>query len=352
MKKILISGLIFSNFLFGYNLKYSLNQNQAFLVKENKKILNLEFDLLNDSVDILNLKQTEHIDKKKFGSIGDLKGFKLSTLYGLSKKGNIGGYLDYKNIEYTDGELNNYQLNLFYRYNYLYNFFTNTSVSVDIGATFDRGRDLKYKNINLLNYLVHKIKPQYSLVFSNNSYYVKDNKNNTYAKLNERPFIKISNMNDTTFYLKLIVGKKLQRSILNGFLRFGHTYINTKISPNSELVEKGKAHGYNLKKDLKREENVFNIGVNYSIEVSRFLLEIEYYYTRLFRNKHLDYIKYNHVLNLDVVTPLSKKVFLFLGGKIMYRQFNGEIPYLYNKYSQTTFDHKYGWARFGIGFNF
>ena len=36
----------------------------------------------------------------------------------------------------------------------------------------------------------------------------------------------------------------------------------------------------------------------------------------------------------------------------MFQQFNSSLPYLYNKYTQTQFDKKYGFAKFGLAYKF
>jgi len=159
-------------------------------------------------------------------------------------------------------------------------------------------------------------------------------------------------MKDKSLYLKLISEKKLTTtSYIAFFIKYQHTSITTTLKANKELTEKGKEQGYNLHKNFDRNENSADIGFNI-ISGLDYIIEFEYYWTRLYRDKGLGYVRYNHTINLDIVKPLNKKWFIYMGGQILYRQFNGKINYLYNKYSQTTFDHKYGFARVGIGRSF
>jgi len=72
----------------------------------------------------------------------------------------------------------------------------------------------------------------------------------------------------------------------------------------------------------------------------------------MIRKEELKVTQINHVLNLNLVYALSKKTALYIGGKIMANQFNGEIPYLYINATKTSFDHKYGYAQTGIMFRF
>jgi hypothetical protein len=159
-------------------------------------------------------------------------------------------------------------------------------------------------------------------------------------------------MKDKSLYLKLISEKKLTTtSYIAFFIKYQHTSITTTIKANKELTEKGKEQGYNLHKNFDRDENSIDIGFNIMGGLN-YIVEFEYYLTTIKRDKELGYINYNHTINLDIMKPINKNWFAYVGGKIMYRQFNGDIPYLYNKYSQTTFDHKYGFARVGIGVTF
>jgi hypothetical protein len=60
----------------------------------------------------------------------------------------------------------------------------------------------------------------------------------------------------------------------------------------------------------------------------------------------------NYVTTLNLNYKLNKNITLFLGGKIMFYQFNGEIPYLYTKYNQGSFAHKYGFVDIGVIYSF
>jgi len=93
-------------------------------------------------------------------------------------------------------------------------------------------------------------------------------------------------------------------------------------------------------------------GFNYTLESKDFIYEIGFEYDKFIRDEGLDYIDFNYIIDADISYKLSKQILLFAGAKIMYRQLNGEIPYLYNEYSQTSYDHKYGYTKYGLQYSY
>ena len=351
MKRLLFLSCF--SFLFGDSLKYALHNSHAFPFVKNKTLITLEYQKLNDTIDVLNIKDQELGDSiSDYASIGDMDGYKVNITYGFSEKITLNACVNVQNIEYGSGKLKNKKYEIFGRYNFFQNPFSKLAASIDIGGITNQGNDIVYDDINLLNNLGHKISSDFKLVESNGKYYIIKPATGEYLLLTQKPYISIENLEDFTFYGKINIEKKFSNHFfLNGFIKLNTTSIKTHITANPELVKKAKDYGYDLDLNLDRSETSVNIGFNVTYGIN-YIWEFEYYYTKIFRDKDLDYIDYNHVVNLDVIKPLNKNWFIYAGGKVMYRQFNGEIPYLYNKYSQTTFDHKYGYARAGVGFVF
>ena len=334
-------------------LKYGVHTNHAFMMKKGKSIVTLEYQKLNDTLDFFNIKNQELGDSaSEYGSIGDMDGVKISGTYGYKENLTLNGNLKREYITYGDGTLINNRFEIFGKYNILYNEFSNTALSVDFGGIINKGENLKYGNTELLNRLGHKISNDFSLIEKKKQFYIVKSSSGDYLKLNEHPYLYINNMIDKNLYLKLITENRFaSNSYLSFFAKYQYTTIDTKITANKELINKANEQGYTLNKDLGRDETALDLGFNI-MSGTNYIFEFEYYWTRLYRDKGLGYVGYNHTINLDILKPLNKKWFIYMGGKIMYRQFNGDIPYLYNRYSQTTFDHKYGFARFGIGRSF
>jgi hypothetical protein len=207
----------------------------------------------------------------------------------------------------------------------------------------------------MLNDLGAKISDRFKLVEKNSKYYITETQPNgttNFKLLSQKPYISVENMKDKNIYLKFSYKKALINYFnITPFVKFNFSNITTYVRANDELIKEASQEGYDLDFDLDRDERSINLGFTLFYQ-SKYSVELGYYYTKIFRDKKLDYIDYNHIVNLNIIKPLSNKRFFYIGGKYMHRQFNGEIPYLYNRFSKTTFDHRYGFARVGFGLVF
>jgi len=352
MKHILLP-LSFS-IAFGTNLNYALHQTHAYPFIQNKTEMILEYQKLNDTVDILNIKEQElGSTLSSFGSIGNMDGYKLDITYGLNDKITLHTNIGMQKIQYGDSTLNNKKYNIFGRYNILQNDFTQTALSLDIGGTINSADKISITNTNYLESLAKKFLDVKDVKITSTAIgVVKKDGTTEILNISSPVSIDIENLQDKTLYISLLNEKKINHTYICGFIKLNYTKISTLIRANIVAADSStqtKLQNYTLSRNLDRNEKSVNIGFNISTGID-YIFEFEYYYTKFFRSEGLDYIDYNHVFNVDVIKPFNKKWFVFAGGKVMYRQFNGEIPYLYNTYTQTTFDHKYGYAKAGIGY--
>ena len=228
-------------------------------------------------------------------------------------------------------------------------------MSFDFGIKFNKADNINYDNPKYLEILAKKFLNVKNIKIQNNKIgVIKNNGETEILNLKNNPSIKLSNMKDISPFITLSAEKEFQYAFVSLFSTLSYTKISTDIKANinpANDATKAKLKNYKLSKNLDRNENTLNIGFNITTKTP-VITEFSYKYLRIFRDKGLNYINYNHIINLDFIKPVKKNWFVYLGGKLMYRQFNGVIPYLYNKYSQTTFDHKYGWARIGVGYYF
>lgn len=101
--------------------------------------------------------------------------------------------------------------------------------------------------------------------------------------------------------------------------------------------------------DLARDERFYKIGAQVTVApLCGAFWNLVYSYERIERGAGLAYIDDNHVVSGDLIVPLGAAWALSLGGTVWQRQFNGEIPLLYSRYTKTTFDHAYALARLGL----
>lgn len=362
MKKILLVVLVLINLYSSEkSMRYGYSDLHAYLMQKNSAQVWIEYDKLNDALDVFNIKKQElGSNAKSFGSIGDLDGVSLGIRYRGNSSRMYTLSSSFKNIKYGENSLKNKNIEIFARQNLYTNPFVNfNAVSFDIGLHADKATDISYSKPIFLENLAKKVfdvkdvkiaqisgKYKIGIVKKDGSTLVTDS-------MNQKPTLYIKDMADASIYIRLIAEKHFSDNFLTGmFLKTGWTKITSKVGANQELIQEASKKGYETQKNLDRDEKYIEAGFNTSFYTGSIVLEMFYRYMYLFRDSSLDYINYNHIVEAFIEKPIGKSYMVYIGGKFMYRQFNGVIPYLYNKYTQTTFDHKYGYAKFGIIYNF
>jgi len=110
MKKIIFFSFSLLN---AYNLNYALHQTHAFAFLAKKALFILEYQKLNDTVDIFHLKKQElKGNLANYASIGDMNGIKFNFTYGINSKITSNFSFDKQNIEYGSGTLKNHRLHM------------------------------------------------------------------------------------------------------------------------------------------------------------------------------------------------------------------------------------------------
>ena len=356
MRKIVLLFFIIINLYAQYNINYAKNPYHAFLPKKGTFQLLFDYKKMNDAIDIFNIKKQE-LGKniENFASIGDMDGGELEFRYTFLKNLMIDISLGYEKIGIGDENLKNIDVDGFIRYNINQNPYSFiNSLSFDMGIKTDRGQDVIYTNLNTLKNMVKKITNANKV--SIKEHRVTITKGKTYTvTTKDRVFAKLENLSDNSLYFRLLAEKSLSDTkLISMYLKYAYTSLTTKISTNPELLQNAKNNGEYIQTDLDRDENSFGFGINYMQEFSSInvISEIGYQFNYIFRSADLDERNYNNILTVDISYPLNRKFLINCGGKIMFSQFNGIIPYLYNRYSKTTFDHKYGYAYLGLSYNF
>jgi hypothetical protein len=349
LKKISSLFLLIIN-LFAIETIY-VSPYHAYTLEKDKKLFILEYQKINDTLDIFNLKEKEL--SNSLGSIGDMHGFKFKFLYGVKNNITLSATLQKQTIQYGEGNL----INNYYNFNAKYKFYENEHnyMAFDIGINSNTGKKLDFSNPSYLENLAKKFLAVKDVkILPNKIGIIKNDGSSEFLNLNSPPYIEISNLKDNSIYFRLNYEKFIKKIAFDVFSTFKYTKVYTDIKAHidpSDTTTKAKLNNYNLEKNLNRNETSIDLGFNIAYKAP-IIVNFSYLYRRIFRDKDLNYINYNHIITLNFIKPITEKLFIYLGGKAMYRQFNGEIPYLYNKYSQTTFDHKYGWANVGIGYSF
>jgi len=367
MKKILTL-LLCITYAFSQNINYAVSNIHTLTLNEGKFDLYTSLLKMNDKIDIFNIKKQELGSNMRYDAIGDLTGYSLGLRYGISDHLMVSYTRTYQKIEYSSDQINNKRDNVFLRYNLYqspYAFF-NSGIAVDIGFERNKLDDFYLRDITTINDLIKKIVPDNkaeirysdgSTIFENDpfpsekGYYAFfDGKRS--GPLKEDPYIALVNTHDESIYFRVLSGFYTSVYLTDFYIGYKKTKIKNLVTTTDELIQLAADKSYDLEKNLDRYESTVFIGFNHSFNYKKFIFELNYEFERFIRNKDLGYINYNHIINASISYLLTKNLQINIGGKFMYRQFNGQIPYLYNQYTQTSYDHKYGYAKFGIIYSF
>jgi hypothetical protein len=346
-----ISSLLWlSSLLYSAGINYAVSNKHSFVLPKNTLEIKADYQKVNDTIDVLNLKEDQF---KSLGSIGNMDGYSLELRYGLSSKDSIFISAQRWNIDYGDSILKNDRYNIFNRYLLLhkpYGFLNN--ISFDIGFSQNSSSDIVISNDNSLNALLRKIKPNTNIklkdgdiVSGDTTITLKDKNGNKIY-----PSVSLNDLKSNSYYGRLLFGKTFSASsILDFYVGFKYTKITTKVSIQPSTLTKY----YNIPTpDLNRDEENINVGLSYLFQAGRFIYEFNYEYNKMFRDSDVSYIDYNHIVDASIAMNITKNSLIYIGGRLMMEQFNTDIPYLYNKYTKTQFDHKYGFAKIGFIYRF
>ncbi len=341
------------------DLSYTTNDIGAFTLPAKSFNIKGSYNRINDTIDFLNIKEQELGSSvvSKYGSIGDSSGIDLSLAYGINNY--ISLYYNYENLNmhYMGSTLNNHKNDIFLRLNisnHPTNFFN--SVSMDIGYSRNNAVDLNIKNINTLNSLFKKIKP-------NSNIFIKEDKvtisvDNELVRLLDKngkavaPYISIGDLSDNSLYFRFLTGMRWSNTIVDFYTGIKYVDIHGLITlePSTKILQ-DKISEFG-KSDISRSEKQALFGISYKTEIGKFLLEANYEYDRIFSRNITNENNHNQIVNAAISTIVTNNLLIFVGGKLMLNQFNGVIPYLYNEYTASKYDKKYGYMKVGFVYNF
>jgi hypothetical protein len=340
-------------------LTYSSDCPASMVIPEGRWEAGLFYGKVDDTIDVLNIKKQELStisSQLRADSLGNYEHLKLNLNYGLTYQSMISTGITSRSIDYGSGKLKVYS----YRFSIRKSF--KSLFSIDIGLKGNIGKDRTFSNVDDINYYLHKFRPDiYIKIDPSYVWFVKEAADLTIeygVPRREDPYFELKDLKDSTKFIRITLGKAFEFFYPNIFLEYGKTNINTKIDtnlkdiiPSSSIISGYKNRLPELPIDLSRDESYWKGGFSIFLRTPfKTLTSVEYNYIKLNRDADLGYINYNHILKAKVDYFLRRNIILSIGGEYLHRQFNGVIPFMYNKYSQTTFDHRYGWVEVGVIF--
>lgn len=356
MKYLVLISLILAN-ISAKNINYAKNELHTLTPKKGTLEFELNLLMMNDTIDLLKLKEKEFGNSSKFDSIGDLEGYDIAFKYAILDDFMISARYSIEEIEYSSSSLSNTKLDIYARYNLFDNKMAtlNSGISIDFGYVTNKLKDFYIRDLDTIQQTIKtmfaNLGGTISKINATTLMYADNNLPPTTTFITN-PYIVLKDTEDKSYYLRLLTGFYSKNSYTNFYTGIKTTSIKNTISTTQQVINLAATENITLPLILDRKEKTIFAGFNYTLDTNTFIYEFNYEYAYFIRDKGLDYMKDNHIINISVAYPIAKKLLLTTGAKIMYRQLNGQIPYLYNEYTQTSYDHKYGYASFGIIYNF
>ncbi len=361
MKKqsLLLFSLLYLTYADSGNMNPTVLDIHSFTLPKDRVEIRTSFYKINDTLDIFNIKEKELGSLSRFGALGDMTGYEFKLGYGISDKINLNYKYEYMKIDYGSGNyIKNKQNDIFLRfklYSNPYTFFN--AFSFDTGFLKNSSSPLDVKEESVLNSMISKILPGIPLSIHNGVINYKDTSLILYDENENKlyPFIKVGDLEDSSYYFRFILGKRFSSGKMDFYIGYKKSDITTSISiepKEHHLIQEAiKKFDINIP-NLNRDEKSYMAGVNFALEYKSFLLEGGYEYVYIDRDAELSCQKSNHIIKMSVSKIISDDLLVYIGGEILVNQFNSVIPYLYNIYTQTQFDKKYGYAKIGFVYTF
>lgn len=338
------------------------NYPLATTLPKNKFEISLDYLVINDTLDIFDVRDNTFSDNSSIDSatLGDLQGGRLLLNYGLFPRTMVMAGLGYTDMDYESTALKTTRIDFALRQILMDSKHSSFpfGITMDLGVRANIGKDLTFTSDTDINRMIDRFTDQNVSVEINDQYVwfhkKTDNSNFSLGVPREGkpdPCVSTEGMQDFSPFIRLTAGEMLKNIFPNIFLEYGHTFIKSQIDSSLPAYFPDALNGIipDLPMDLDREENYLKVGASLLISLPwRFMIGLEYDYMKLFRSDNLDYLDYNQIVNADLFYRLTDRIALNVGGSYYERQLNGVLPFLYNEYTQTTFDHPYGLVRLGV----
>ncbi|MDA8141159.1 MAG: hypothetical protein M0036_21150 [Desulfobacteraceae bacterium] len=149
----------------------------------------------------------------------------------------------------------------------------------------------------------------------------------------------VSDLQDITPYARLTAGEIWGWLFPNLFLEYGYSDIRAKAESSSA----------GSSQDLSRNENYIEVGLNLLIKFPyKALLHLEYDYLHFYRGDALDQVDDNQIIKADFSFHFTPSLALTLGACYQTHALNGQIPFLYQQFSQESFKQDYRGVQVGV----
>ncbi|BCR05401.1 hypothetical protein DESUT3_24700 [Desulfuromonas versatilis] len=359
-------GLAVVAFLVGLAAAVPARANEAWLLRDYPGSfflgrggleISADYLLMNGTLDVFNFRGSavSTLDPEvRSPSLGDLYGGRLLVNYGLFPETNLHFEYSYRDLELGVVDVQFHTAEASVRQGLLGNGPGKEPLLVlDAGVRINKSNDESFTNISHINAWVKQVDPDFSVRETDSEYQFSDG--STVLSVpkagNPRLEVALRDMQDVTAFLRLTLGSRLGNFWPNLYVEYGATSVRTELDSNLPelLPEEIRPLAEVFPVDEDRDEHYWKGGFDMQAALPLGLLgNLDYSYIRLSRSDDLSDFDDNHILSAELSYFLTDTLALHLGGTYYRRQFNGVIPFTYNRQSQSSFDNDYGVARLGL----
>lgn len=354
--------------LYGQSYPYFMSDTHAFM-PDNSLDLSFGYMKMDDNIDVLNIKESEVGSAKSDTSLGDLVGKEYLVRYKIYDNAMLSLRHNQMELSYGLGDVLNKRTDFFIRHQLI-----SKTFAIDLGIVQNKASDIISNDIGMMNSLIRKFLGSSSIsivkindptVLHTYEYtYKSSNGDELSLPASVDPFAGIINLKDESYYIRGVrsfvedgfysfdVFAGISKTKVSSYLDSSLNYEPDVKNPNSPIYNALVSRNLTPYKDLNRKENKVFFGVGHSWFVNNWLMDIVLTFDYIKRDNNLNLNNKNIKIDFNLGYKILDNMILFLGAKIMSNQFVGEIPYLYNEYTKTSFDKKYGWAKSGIMLKF
>lgn len=310
---------------------------------------------MDDHIDLLDFRQREISSQtaNTFAGLGDLKGARLLANWGVLQGTQLHGEYSWRNLDngLLKMDIDSYELSV--RQLLRQEASGRPALLFDFGGRINRAGDQVIRSIPEIDLFVKRINRNYSVSETPSHLVLSNGTATAFFPKADHPRLQVSveEMSDFTPFVRATCGWTFAGWEPALSLELGRSWVDSAIDSNLNAIV-GSTLGTtaaDFPLQLEREENYAKAGFNlYGPGPFGTQGNLRYEYLRLDRPSGLDAVNENHIIKADLVLPLARRWAVNLGATYYRRQFNGVIPFLYNRYTQTSYDHDYGTAHLGV----
>jgi len=316
---------------------------------------------VNDTIDLFGVRKDE-LSGSNVGKPGDMDGARLLVNYGLLPTTTLHGEFAWRNLEMSQGlpdqDIFSWGGSVHQR---LAGDDTGPSFTSEVGVRGNYASETQTTSLSGMNTYLRRVMGSAYSLRDEGSYLWFDKKSGSSTLSygvpragHPIPVVTAEGNHDVTPFVRVAAGAPYGQIHTSIFAEYGHSFIDGTVDTTltSYLVGapaflSGIAPKFPL--DLSRQEDYLKAGATLFFTLPfRVTGGIGYEYLRMFRDSGLDAEPDNHVLKGDLTWWATERLAVGIGAAYYHRQYNGVIPFLYNRYSQSTFDHRYGHVSAGI----